>query len=188
MSTQAQSGQVEAGVARWEIDPVHSEVEFSVRHLMVSTVKGRFADVSGYVEFDPENPATASVEATINAASIDTRSEDRDNHLRSADFFDVEKYPTITFKSTRVEAAGGNRYRVIGDLTMHGVTREVTLDAEFHGTHPDPYGGVRAGFSASTKINRTDFGLTWNAALETGGVMVSEEVKINLELETVRQG
>lgn len=175
------------GVARWEIDAIHSNVEFSVRHMMISTVRGRFAEVNGHIDFDPADPTSAKIEVEIPVASIDTRSEGRDEHLRSDDFFAADKYPNMTFTSSRVEAAGGNRYRVTGDLTIRGVTREVVLDVEFHGTHPDAYGGVRAGFSATTSINRFDYGLTWNAAIESGGVVVGDTVKINLEIQAVRQ-
>lgn len=176
------------GAARWEIDPAHSDVSFSVKHMMISTVRGRFAVVSGHIDFDEANPTAALIDVAIDVASIDTRNEQRDEHLRSADFFDAAQYPTIAFRSTRVEQGRGDRFRIVGDLTMHGVTREVELDATYEGSNRDPWGGTRAGFTASTEIDRTAFGLTWNAALETGGVLVSEKVKITLDIQAVRQG
>lgn len=171
----------------WKIDPAHTNVEFSVRHLMITTVKGRFTDVSGTVKIDDADPARSEVDVTINAASIDTREQQRDTHLRSADFFDVEKYPTITFRSTRVEPGQDGRLKVVGDLTIRGVTKSVTLDVAPEGRAKDPWGGERAGFSASTRINRSDFGLTWNQALETGGVMVGDRIDIAIDVEAVRQ-
>lgn len=171
---------------KWQIDPAHSAAEFAVKHLMISTVKGRFADLKGTVSVDDANPAQVDVDVVIAVASIDTRVEQRDAHLRSADFFDVEKYPTIHFKSKRADGDMGGDFKLIGDLTMHGVTREVTMNVEASGTVKDPWGGERAGFAATTKINRKDFGLTYNMALEAGGVMVSEEVKISIEVELVK--
>lgn len=173
--------------AKWVIDPSHTEVEFSVRHMMIATVKGRFAGVEGEIVGDPHDLTNAQVNVTIDVASIDTRENDRDNHLRSADFFDVENYPKMTFKSTQITRTGDNTYKVTGDLTIRDVTRPVELDVTFNGTGKDPWGGERAGFSATGALNRKDFGLTWNAVLETGGVLVGEEIKINLEVETVRQ-
>ncbi len=170
----------------YEIDPAHSAVHFSVRHLMVSNVRGEFTKVSGTVNFDPEKPETSTVEATIDANSISTRDSQRDGHLKSPDFLDTEKFPTITFRSKKVEIQPGGG-KITGDLTIHGVTREITLDVE--GPSPemkDPWGKQRIGASATAKLNRKDFGLTWNAALETGGVMVGEEVKITLDVEVVR--
>ena len=170
----------------YEIDPTHSSVHFSVRHLMVSNVRGEFTKVSGTIQFDPQNPAASTVEASIDATSINTRDDQRDGHLKSADFLDVEKFPAITFKSTHVQphADGG---KVTGDLTIHGVTRTITLDVEGPGTEiKDPWGKQRIGASATAKLSRKDYGLTWNAALETGGVMVGDEVKITLDLEAVR--
>lgn len=172
-------------MARWQIDNAHSTAEFTVRHMMITTVRGSFGQISGVIEFDPENPSAASVEAEIQTDSISTGVADRDAHLRSADFFDVEKFPTITFKSTRVEAASAESARVIGDLTMHGVTKEVALDVNFAGQGVNPYGQTVAGFDANTKIDREEFGLTWNVALEAGGVLVSRDVKISLEVQAV---
>jgi polyisoprenoid-binding protein YceI len=170
----------------WKIDPVHSHIEFAVRHLMISTVKGRFGGVAGTVVMDDTDPATAEVDVTIDVASIDTREAQRDTHLKSADFFDVETYPTIRFQSTRVTDVSGDTFKIVGDLTMHGVSREVTLDVTSEGRGKDPWGGDRAGFSAKGKIKRSDFSLTWNQILETGGLAVSDEVKISLDLELVK--
>ena len=175
-----------AGLTIWELDPAHTLVEFSAKHMMITTVKGRFVDVSGTIHADESNPSRSRVEATIQAASIDTRTEQRDQHLKSADFLDVEHYPTITFKSTRVESIDKEHFRVTGDLTIHGTTRPVTLDTTFEGREKDPWGGERAGFSATTKIDRREFGLTWNQALETGGVLVGNEIKISIEVEAVK--
>jgi polyisoprenoid-binding protein YceI len=176
-----------AGTTTWTIDNSHTLVEFSVRHLMISTVKGRFGEVSGKVVADDADPARAQIEVTINAASIDTREAQRDAHLRSADFFDAENFPALTFRSTRIEKASGDDLKVTGDLTIRGTTREVVLDVTSEGRVTDPWGGQRAGYSAKTKIKRSDFGLTWNMALETGGVVVGDEIKIALEVELVKQ-
>ncbi len=170
----------------WNIDTTHSAIHFSVRHMVVSKTRGRFTKWSGQLTFDPANPAGASVQVTIDPASIDTADAQRDAHLKSADFFDVEKHPTAAFRSTKVDALGGNRYRITGDLTVHGVTRPVVLDATYEGTGKDPWGGERAGFSATTTIDRRAFGLEWNKALETGGVLVGEKVELNLEVEAVK--
>jgi len=175
-----------AGTTTWTIDNSHTLAEFSVRHLMISTVKGRFGEVSGKVVADDADPSRAQIEATINVASIDTREPQRDAHLRSADFFDAENFPTLTFRGTRVEKAGDG-LKVTGDLTIRGTTREVVLDVTSEGRVKDPWGGERAGYSATTKIKRSDFGLTWNMALETGGVVVGDEIKIALEVELVKQ-
>lgn len=167
----------------WTIDPAHSEAGFAVRHLMISTVKGSFRTVSGKIELDTENPAASAVEARIDAASIDTRSEQRDAHLRSGDFFGVETYPAITFRSSAVEARGNGKYRVTGDLTIRDVTKSIVLDVEETGRATDPWGNQKIGFTAATSIDRTEFGLTWNAALETGGVLVGNDVRITLEIQ-----
>jgi polyisoprenoid-binding protein YceI len=170
----------------WNIDPAHTEVGFSVKHLMISTVRGRFGDVRGTITFDESDLTGAAVEAEIATASIDTRQEQRDAHLRSADFFEVEKYPTITFRSRRVERIKGERYRIAGDLTIRDVTREVVLEGTDEGRGRDPWGGERLAFSAATTIDRRTFGLTWNQALETGGVLVSNEIKISLDVQAVK--
>ena len=171
----------------WKIDPSHSGIGFSVRHMVVSKTRGRFVKWSGEIRFDPQNLAASSVEVTIDPGSIDTADAQRDAHLRSADFFDVDKYPVATFRSTKVEDHGGDRYRITGDLTLHGVTRPVVLEGTFEGSGKDPWGGERAGFLATTSIDRRDFGLTWNKALETGGLLVGEKVDLTLEVEAIRQ-
>ena len=171
----------------WQIDSAHSEVNFTVRHMMISNVRGRFEKFTGLVEFDEKNPALSSVNVQIEAASINTREAKRDDHLRSADFFDAEKFPTLTFKSKRVEVLDASHGRIIGDLTIHGVTREVVLDTEYAGMSKSPWGTTSAGFSAHTTINRKDWDLVWNVALETGGWLVSDEIKIDLEMEVIKQ-
>lgn len=171
------------------IDPSHSTAGFKVRHLMVSNVRGEFSDVAGTVVFDAEDPANSKVEAAIDATTIQTREPQRDQHLKSADFFDVEKFPKITFISKKVAPVGEGEWRVVGDLSIHGVTKEVVLDVE--GPTPevkDPWGNIKIGATATTKVNRKDFGLGWNVALEAGGVLVGDEVAIQLELEMTRQG
>lgn len=172
-------------MAQWKFDSAHSSVTFAVRHMMVSTVRGQFQSVTGRIEFDPANPAASWVEASIDANSISTGVSDRDNHLRSADFFDVANYPAITFRSTRVDAASETTARVTGDLTIRGVTRPVVLNVEYLGQHKSLYGDMRAGFSATTKINREDFGLTWNQVLEAGGVLVGRDISIELDVEGI---
>ncbi len=171
----------------WVIDPAHSQVTFSVRHLMITTVKGQFKIIRGQLHIDEQNPANSWVEAEADVASIDTRDEKRDAHLRSADFFESEKYPTITFKSTHVERVSGDEFKVTGDLTMHGVTKQVTFDGEYTGQIKDTWGNQRAGLSVKTTINRKDWNLNWNVALESGGVMVSENVKIEIDLSSIYQ-
>jgi polyisoprenoid-binding protein YceI len=173
----------EAGT--YALDASHSHVGFSVRHVMVSKTKGRFGDVAGTITIG-EDPFESSVEVEIQMASVDTRDETRDGHLRSADFFDVEQFPTMTYRSTKV-SSDGNRWTVDGDLTVKGITRSVPLELEFEGGAKDPWGGTRIGFTARTELNREDFGLSWNQTLETGGVLVGKQVKIDLEVEAVRQ-
>jgi polyisoprenoid-binding protein YceI len=170
----------------WIVDAAHSNVEFSIRHLMIATVKGRFADVQGTVTIDEEDPSQTEINVTIGAASIDTRMPQRDEHLRSADFFDVANHPTLTFKSRSVRREG-ETFKVVGDLTIRGVTRELVLDVVAQGRQADPWGAQRAGFEATGKIKRSDFGLTWNQALETGGVLVGDDVKISVDVELVAQ-
>ena len=179
-----------AGKTMWKIDPAHSSVEFAVKHMMFTTVRGRFKGVDGTITVDEDNPKNSSVEVDIDAASIDTGSEDRDTHLRSAEFLDVENHPRITFRSRRVEGAHaeqGDRFRVTGDLTIRDTTMEVTLDATFEGIGQDPWGGLRAGFGATTEIDRRDWGLRWNQALETGGVLVGNNVRIEIDVQAVKQ-
>ena len=184
MSTAVQPA---TGRTTWTIDPVHSSVEFSVRHLMITTVKGRFTDVQGTVVVDEANPTAAAADITVQVASIDTREPQRDAHLKSADFFDVEQFPTLTFRSRAVREPKQDGFRLIGDLTIHGVTREVSLDVTNEGRARDPWGGERAGYTATTKIKRSDFGLTWNQLLETGGLAVSDDVKISLDVQLVQK-
>ena len=169
----------------WQLDPTHSSVEFAIRHLMISTVRGRFGGVTGTVELD-QNEKPTKVDVTIDMTSVDTRQDQRDNHLRSADFFDVEKYPTMRFVSTRIEGDVKGEFKLIGNLTIKDQTREVTLDVTAEGVGNDPWGNYRAGFSAKGKVDRRDFGLTWNQALEAGGFVVGDEVKISIDLELIR--
>ena len=171
----------------WQIDPAHTHVEFAVKHLMIATVRGRFSDVTGTVIVAGHDFSRAQIEVTIGVASIDTREPQRDGHLKSPDFFDVDTYPTMTFRSRRVEhtSLDANQGRLVGDLTLHGVTKEVLLDATLEGLTKDPYGNNRAGFSATGKLSRKDFGLGWNQLLETGGVVVGDEVKISIDSQVV---
>ena len=171
----------------WKIDSAHTSVEFSAKHLMITTVRGRIADVDGTIYTDETNPANSSVEVVLKAASLDTGNEQRDQHLRSADFLEVEKYPEITFRSTRIEGSK-EKFKLYGDLTIRGTTKEIALDVTFEGEAKDPWGGERAGFTATGKFDRREFGLTWNQALETGGVMVANEIKILVEVQATKQG
>jgi polyisoprenoid-binding protein YceI len=173
--------------ATWTVDASHAEVGFAVRHLMISTVRGRFGGVSGTVTLDDRNPSASKADVTIDVTSIDTRQEQRDAHLRSPDFFDVANHPTMHFESTRVEGDTNSEFKLIGNLTIRGVTREITLDVTAEGRGRDPWGNDRAGFSAKGKINRGDFGLTWNQVLEAGGVTVGDEVKLSIDAELIRQ-
>lgn len=184
-STMSTSGTA-ATATTWQIDPAHTHVEFAVKHLMIAKVKGRFTGVTGSVELVPGlNGST--VDVVIDAASIDTREAKRDAHLRSADFFDAERFPTLAFRSRRVIPTGMGEFSIVGDLTIRDVTREVTLAVTDEGRGTDPWGGERAGFSATTEVDRRDYGLTWNQALETGGVLVANEIRISLEVELVKQ-
>jgi polyisoprenoid-binding protein YceI len=169
----------------WVIDPVHSSVDFSVRHLGLSTVRGSFSGVSGEIDFDPDEPTSVRGRIEIDASSLDTRDPRRDEHLRSADFFDVEHHPTITFEPTRVERADDGHFKVRGNLTIRGITREVELDAEYSGTVIDPWGNRRAGGTLTGVIDRTDFGLKWNQALEAGRLLVGEKVKLQIDVQFV---
>jgi polyisoprenoid-binding protein YceI len=173
--------------AVWTIDPDHSTAEFSIRHMMITNVKGAFRGITGQIIGDPTDLTTAQVSLSIDVSTVDTRQPDRDKHLRSADFFDVERYPTMTFTSKRITRTGDNEYQVVGDLTIHGVTKEVTVNVTYEGQGKDPWGGVRAGFSATTTLNRKDFGLQWNVALEAGGVLVGDTVKVSVEIEATQQ-
>jgi polyisoprenoid-binding protein YceI len=171
---------------KWNLDVAHSSIGFWVRHLMVTKVHGRFTKWSGSLMFDEQDPSLSSVEVQIDVASVDTSDAQRDGHLKSPDFFDVEKYPQITFKSTRVEPKGDGHYAVTGDFTLRGVTHPVVLDTEYAGRAKHPMGGERAGFSAHTSINRKDYGVAFNMVLDTGGLAVSEKVEINLDVQAVK--
>ena len=181
------SGPLVAQSPTWNIDSNHSSAQFAVKHLMISTVRGAFAKVSGTVQYDGKDVKSVVVEATIDPATVDTRVANRDEHLRSADFFDVAKFPTMTFKSKRVEPGAGGKFKLIGDLTMHGVTKEVALDVEGPGpVQKDQKGILHSGAQATGTIKRSDWGLTWNRALEAGGVTVSDEVQITIDVEFTR--
>lgn len=173
------------GTSSWALDAAHARAEFAVRHLMISTVKGHFSDVQGHLHLPADDVSEARLDVEIDAASIDTGVGKRDEHLRSADFFEVERFPKLTFTSTKVERTGDDTLQVTGALTIRDVTREVVLEVTEHGTVADPWGGRRAGYHATTKVDRKDFGLTWNQALETGGVLVGDEVKISLDAEFI---
>ena len=171
----------------WKIDPAHSQITFSIRHMMISNVRGRFENFTGTVEFDEQAPTRSSVEVQIEAASINTREARRDGHLKSADFLNAEQYPYLLFKSKRVEVVDAHHGRLVGDLTIRDVAKEVTLDVEYAGQSKSPWGAISAGFEAKAKINRKDWGLNWNLALETGGVLVGDEINVEIELEIVKQ-
>ena len=170
----------------WQLDKSHTHINFTARHMMISKVRGEFTNYDINVNFDEENPTQTTVDVTIYADSISTRDDKRDAHLRSADFFDVDTYPVLTFKSTKVEQINPNKGRLIGDLTIRGVTLEVTLDVDYAGLIKSPFGSISAGFSAETSISRKDWGLNWNVALETGGWLVSDKIDIEIELELVQ--
>lgn len=172
--------------ATYTIDPAHSSVQFSVRHLMISNVRGTFTGVKGTVVYDSDNPAGTAIDAEIDASTINTLQADRDAHLKTAEFLDIEKYPTMKFQSSKIEK-DGDGLKVTGDLTLHGITKSVTLSVEEIAPEAkDPYGNTRIGAAAKTKLKRSDFGLTWNAALETGGVMLGDELKLDFELELIK--
>ncbi len=171
----------------WQIDSAHSQIQFSVRHMMISNVRGRFENFTGVVEFNEQDPTRSSVDVQIEAASINTREAQRDGHLKSPDFLNADKYPYLTFKSKRIEKTDATHSRMIGVLTIRDIAKEVVLDVEYSGQAKSPWGTTSAGFSATAKINRKDWGLTWNQALETGGVLVGDEVNVNIELEIVKQ-
>lgn len=174
-------------MAIWQIDGSHSAVEFVVKHMMVSKTKGRFTNFNGTIELDENNLASSSVTVEIDVASIDTHDEKRDAHLRSGDFFDAEKYPTITFTSTEVLPRGGDKFQVVGDLTIRDITQKVVINAEKTGIGTSPWGTQVVGFEGSTDVDRKDYGLTWNVALEAGGFLVGDNIKINLEVEAIKQ-
>jgi polyisoprenoid-binding protein YceI len=171
----------------WKIDPAHSHIQFSVRHMMISKVRGFFEKFDGVINLDETNPANTTVDVKIETASVNTREPQRDGHLRSPDFFNAEAFPYMTFKSKKVEVLGGNNAKLTGDLTIRDITHEVNLDVEFLGKAKSPWGATSAGFTGATKINRKDWNLTWNQALETGGVLVGDDIEISIELELVQQ-
>ncbi|MEN3359331.1 MAG: hypothetical protein V7637_3313 [Mycobacteriales bacterium] len=171
----------------WDIDPTHTRLGFAVRHAMVATVRGNFAVFSGALHLDHAEPSKSSAEVEIDAASINTGNQQRDDHLRSPDFLDVANFPTITFQSTSAEVKGGDEYLLHGDLTIKGVSRPVTLELEFSGNSVDPYGNTRSGFEGKTTVNRKDWGLNWNVALEAGGIMIGEKVKLELDVAAVKR-
>ncbi|HEY2512091.1 MAG TPA: YceI family protein [Polyangiaceae bacterium] len=173
-------------MATFNIDTTHSEIGFTVRHMMFAKVRGQFKGWTAAFAYDAQDPTKSTVKVDIDAASIDTREAQRDGHLRSADFFDAEKFPKLSFQSKKIEAEGKGHYKLTGDLTIRDVTREVTLDVEQTGSGTDPWGNARLGFSAKTSINRSDFGLKWNQALEAGGVLVSDKVEIEVEAQAVQ--
>ena len=170
---------------KWSIDPVHSEITFKVKHLMISNIKGEFKTFQA--DIDGEDFTKSIISANIDASSISTNNNDRDTHLKSPDFFEVEKYPEITFVSTSIKKVDDDEFKLVGNLTIKGTTKEITLDTEFGGFMKDPYGNEKAGFSINSKLNRKDFGLNWNAALEAGGVMVANEIKIYAEVQFIKQ-
>jgi polyisoprenoid-binding protein YceI len=184
MATDQQTTQ--ATKSTWQIDPSHTLTEFSVRHMMITTVRGRFGEVSGTIELDEEDPTRSTAEVTIDARTIDTRADQRDAHLRSADFLDVENHPTITFRSRKIERKGEDRYAVTGELTIRGVTKPVVLDVTEGGRAKSPWGQTVVGFRATTKIDRREFGLKWNQALETGGLLVGRTIDIELDVQAVK--
>ena len=181
------AAQVPGVFTTWKLDPAHSLAEFKVKHMMISNVKGRFSGLSGTLSLDESDHTRSSVETSIDVATVKTGDEQRDGHLKSAEFFDAEKFPAITFKSSNIDAKGGADYAVTGDLTLHGVTKTVTFAVEdLSQPAKDPWGNLRIGLSATTKVNRKDFGLTWNSALETGGVLVGDDVTISLEVQFIK--
>jgi polyisoprenoid-binding protein YceI len=186
-TTSTTATQTSSTAAKYTLDASHSSATFVVRHMMITNVRGEFQRLSGTAAYDPRNPSATRIEATIDVASVNTREEKRDAHLKSADFFDVEKYPTIRFVSKKATAKGATELEVVGDLTIHGTTREVVLAvSDITPEHKDPWGNLRIGATAETKIKRSEFGMTWNAALEAGGLLVGDEVKIHIEVELLK--
>ena len=172
----------------YQIDPAHSAAQFKVRHMMIANVKGEFTRISGSAAYDPSNPSAAQIQAVIDASSISTRDEQRDGHLKSADFFDVARFPTIAFQSSKVVPSGPGSFEVVGDLTIHGVTRQAVLTVEeVTPEAKDPWGNLRRGLTAKTKVNRKDFGLRWNVALEAGGFLIGDDIEITIDIELIRQ-
>jgi polyisoprenoid-binding protein YceI len=186
MSTSTTTG-LEAVTGTWTIDPTHTTIGFSARHAMVAKTRGRFAEFEGTLVLDGANIAASKADLTIQAASLDTKTADRDAHLKSADFLDVENFPTLTFATTSVQHKGGDDFVLVGDLTIHGVTKSVEIAVELVGVNGDPWGGTRIGLEGRTEISRKDFGLTWNVAIEGGGILVGDSIKIELDVEAVKQ-
>lgn len=172
--------------SKWNVDPTHSGIDFTIRHMMIAKVKGSFNSFEATIEADPEDLTTADVQFTVDLNSINTRNDDRDAHLRSADFFDVENQPKMTFQSTEIVKTGDGEYKVTGNLSLHGVTKTETFDVTYEGGGKDPWGNEKVGFSGQGTIKRSDYGLTWNAALETGGVLVGDDVKVSIEIEAAK--
>jgi polyisoprenoid-binding protein YceI len=173
--------------SKWAVDPAHSSIDFTIRHMMISKVKGSFGSFDAQIDADPQDLTTANVQFSIDLSSIDTKNTDRDNHLRTADFFDVEKYPKLTFESTSITKKGEGEYSVTGNVNLHGVTRPETFDVSFEGAGKDPWGNEKVGFSGTGTLKRSDYGLTYNAALETGGVLLGDDVKVSLEIQASKQ-
>ncbi|WP_375090688.1 YceI family protein [Peribacillus sp. RS7] len=171
---------------KWTVDPTHSAIEFSVKHMMIAKVKGSFNKFEANISADPLDLTTADIDFTVDVASIDTRNADRDNHLRSADFFDVEKNPTLTFQSTKIVKTNEDEYDVTGNVTLNGITQEETFAITFEGQGKDPWGNEKAGFSGKGKVKRSDYGLTYNAALETGGVLIGDQITLTIEIEVAK--
>ncbi|QED47832.1 YceI family protein [Cytobacillus dafuensis] len=171
---------------KWAIDPVHSSVDFSIKHMMIANVKGTFNRFDAVIDADPTDLTTANIQFTVDLSSIDTRNEDRDNHLRSGDFFNVESYPTMTFQSSKIVSKGDGEYDVTGELSLHGVTKVETFEVTYEGSGKDPWGNEKAGFTVEGVIKRSEYGLTWNSALETGGVLVGDKVKISLDVQAAK--
>ena len=182
------SGPAKAATSTWQIDPQHAFAQFAVKHLMISTVRGEFHGVKGTINWDDQDVTKSTIDVTIDATTVDTREPQRNEHLKSPDFFDVAKYPTITFRSKRIEQAASDHLKITGELTIHGITKEVVLDVEGP-TAPvrDPWGNTRAAVNATARVNRQDFGVKWNANMDGGGVVVGDDVKINIDLEMIKQ-
>ncbi|MED4600808.1 YceI family protein [Paenibacillus validus] len=173
--------------SKWNVDPTHSSIDFTIKHMMIAKVKGAFHSFEAQIEADPEDLTSADIQLQVDLSSIDTRNNDRDNHLRSADFFDIEQHPKLTFQSTQITKTGDGEYDVTGNLTLHGVTRSETFSVTFEGAGKDPWGNEKVGFSGQGKLKRSDYGLTYNAVLETGGVLIGDEVKFTIEIEASKQ-
>lgn len=189
MATTSSTTNAEQAVTKsiWALDTAHTSVQFSAKHMMISTVRGHFGEVTGELQLDEKDFTKSALDVKIDLAGLTTRDEKRDAHLRSGDFFDVETYPTATFKSTRIEKTGTDTYKVTGDLTIRDITKEVVLDTDFEGFNTSPWGSQVLAFTANTKINRKDFNLNWNVALETGGVLVGDNIKIEIDVEAIKQ-